>query len=60
VPGYRAVHMASMFSKLSKFARSKQGRALADHAVRAAKDPKTRRQVEAVGRKFLSSRKRPR
>jgi hypothetical protein len=51
--------MASLFSKISKFARSKQGRALADQAVRAAKDPKTRKQVEAMGRKFLSSRKRP-
>jgi hypothetical protein len=51
--------MASLFSKISKFARSEQGRALADQAVRAAKDPKTRKQVEAMGRKFLSSRKRP-
>jgi hypothetical protein len=51
--------MASLFSKLSKFARSKQGRALADQAMRAAKDPKTRKQVESIGRKFLASRKRP-
>jgi hypothetical protein len=51
--------MASLFSKLSKFARSPQGRALANQATRAAKDPKTRRQVEAIGRKFLARRKRP-
>jgi hypothetical protein len=53
--------MASLFSKLSKFARSKQGRTLADQAMRAAKDPKTRKQVESMGRKFLAGRKqRPR
>jgi hypothetical protein len=51
--------MASLFSKISKFARSKQGRQLTDQAVRAAKDPKTRKQVEAIGRKFLAKRKGP-
>jgi hypothetical protein len=48
--------MASLFSRISRFARSKQGKALADRAVTAAKDPKTRRQIEAVGRKLLASR----
>jgi len=51
--------MPSVFSKISSLARSKQGRALTDQAVRAAKDPKTRKQVESIGRKFLAGRKRP-
>jgi hypothetical protein len=38
----------SMMSKLAKFARSPQGRRLADQAVRAAKDPKTKKQIESV------------
>jgi hypothetical protein len=53
--------MPSIFSKITDFARSKQGRELADKAVHAAKDPKTRRQVEEMGRKLMGgSKKRPR
>jgi hypothetical protein len=38
----------SLLSKVAKFARSPQGRRLADQAVRAARDPKTKRQIESV------------
>ena len=38
----------SMMSKVAQFARSPQGRRLAGQAMRAARDPKTRRQVEQV------------
>jgi hypothetical protein len=50
--------MPSMFSKITDFARSKQGRDLADKAVAAAKDPKTRKQIEDAGRKLMGSRGR--
>jgi hypothetical protein len=49
--------MPSLFSKISEFAKSKQGRELADKAVAAAKDPKTRKQIEDVGRKLMSGGK---
>jgi hypothetical protein len=52
--------MPSLFTKISEFARSKQGRELADKAVHAAKDPKTRHQVEELGRKLMGgNRKKP-
>ena len=35
----------SLFSKVAKFARSPQGRRLADQMVRTARDPKTKRFV---------------
>jgi hypothetical protein len=35
----------SLISKVAKFAKTPQGRRLADQAVRAAKDPKTKRQM---------------
>jgi hypothetical protein len=38
----------SMVNNILRFARSPQGRRLADQAVKAAKDPKTRRQIEQV------------
>ena len=38
----------SLLSKVAQIARSPQGRRLAGQAVRAAKDPKTRRQIEQV------------
>jgi hypothetical protein len=47
----------SLMTRFTKFARSPQGRALADRAVRAAKDPKTRRQIERVGRQLMKSRR---
>ncbi len=50
--GNRAVDMALM-NTLTKLAKSKQGRDLADKAVRAAKDPKTKKQIDEVRRKFM-------
>ena len=38
----------SLVNKIAKLAQSPQGRRLADQAVRRAKDPKTRRQIEQV------------
>jgi hypothetical protein len=49
--------MASLFNTISKFAKSKQGRDLADKAVKAAKDPKTRKQIDDVRRKFMGGGK---
>ncbi len=49
--------MPSLFSKISDFAKSKEGRELADKAVAAAKDPKNRKQIEDVGRKLMSGGK---
>ena len=48
----------SLIARISKFARSPQGRKLADTAVRAAKDPKTRRQIEDARRKLAARRGR--
>ncbi len=38
----------SLMSKVAQFARSPQGRRMAETAARRARDPKTRRQVEQV------------
>lgn len=35
-------------NKLMKFARTPQGRRLTDQALRAAKDPKTRKQIQQL------------
>ncbi len=43
----------SLMSKVAQFARSPQGRRLADTAVRRARDPKTRRQVEQVRARLM-------
>ena len=48
----------SLMSKLSKFARAPQGRKLADRAMTAAKDPKTRKQIEEARRKLAARRGR--
>jgi hypothetical protein len=48
----------SLVTKLAKFARSPQGRQMADKAVRAAKDPKTKRQIEAARSKLMQRGKR--
>jgi hypothetical protein len=45
--------------RISKFARSPQGRKLTDDAKRAASDPKNRRRLDDV-RKRLMSRGKPR
>jgi len=50
----------SLINKLTKLAKSPQGRQLADKAVRTAKDPKTRKQIDDVRRKFMGGgRTRP-
>ena len=38
----------NILSTVTRFARSPQGRALAEDTVRRAREPKTRRQVEQV------------
>ena len=43
----------SLISKVAKFARSPQGRRMADQAVRAARDPKTKRQIESVRARLM-------
>ena len=48
----------SLASTLSKFARSPQGRRMAEQAVRAAKDPKTKRQIESARAKLMRGRTR--
>ncbi len=45
--------MPSLISKVSQFARSPQGRALANQAVRRAKDPKTKAQIEQVRARLM-------
>jgi hypothetical protein len=42
----------SLLSRVAQVARSPQGRRLASEAVRAARDPKTKRQIEAVRRRL--------
>jgi hypothetical protein len=39
---------ASLLKKVAAFARSPEGRRLAEHARRAAKDPKNRARIEQV------------
>ena len=48
----------SLFSKVARFARSPQGRRLADQAVRAARDPKTKRQIQSARAKLLQRGRR--
>ena len=48
----------SLVTKLARFARSPQGRQMADRAVRAAKDPKTKRQIQSARQKLLQRGKR--
>ena len=43
----------SLLNKVAQFARSPQGRRLANTAARAARDPKTRRQVEQVRARLM-------
>ena len=48
-----------MFNKVAKFARSPQGRRLADQAVRRAKDPKTKHQIEQVRSRLMQGKGKP-
>ncbi len=49
--------MAGLMSKLTKFARSPQGRKLADQAKRAASDPKNKQKIEGYRKKFANRSK---
>jgi hypothetical protein len=42
----------SLISKISRFARSPEGRRLAGQATRLARDPRTRRRIDDVRRRF--------
>ena len=46
-------------SKLSKFARSPQGKRAMSEAQRLAKDPKTRNKVDDVRRRFAERGRKP-
>jgi hypothetical protein len=46
--------MASMMSKIARFARSPQGRKMADQAKRFASDPKNRQKIEGYRKKFAN------
>ena len=43
----------SLMTKVAQFARRTQGRRMAASAVKAAKDPKTRRQIEQVRSRLI-------
>jgi hypothetical protein len=49
----------SLLNRVAQFARSPQGRRLANNAVRAARDPKTRRQIEHVRARLMKRGGRP-
>jgi hypothetical protein len=46
----------SLLNKVTQFARSPHGRRVAGQAVRAARDPKTRRQLEQVRARLTGRR----
>ena len=46
--------MASLMDRVSKFARSPQGRKMADKAKRFASDPKNRQKIEGYRKKFAN------
>jgi hypothetical protein len=50
----------SLMSRVAQFARSPQGRRLAGQATRAARDPKTRRQLDQVRQRLVQRRRPPR
>ena len=43
----------SLVTRVTRFARSPQGRRLAGQAMRAARDPKTKRQIEQVRQRLV-------
>ena len=49
--------MAGLMSKVARFAKSPQGRKMADQAKRMASDPKNRQKIETYRRK-LSNKQR--
>jgi hypothetical protein len=48
----------SLITSLSRFARSPQGRRLAQQAVRVASDPKTKRQIQSARQRLIQRGKR--
>jgi hypothetical protein len=48
--------MPGLFSKVSRFARSPQGRRLTEQARRASKDPKNRARIEQLRGRFAKRR----
>lgn len=46
--------MAGLMSKVARFARSPQGRKMADQAKRYASDPKNRQKIEQYRKKFAN------
>jgi hypothetical protein len=46
--------MASMMSKLARFAQSPHGRRMADKAKRFASDPKNKQKIEGYRKKFAN------
>jgi hypothetical protein len=51
--------MASIISRLSRFARSPQGRQLTRKAMEMAKDPATRAKIQDAQRRYAQSKRRP-
>ena len=51
--------MPGLMSKLSRFARSPQGKRAMSEAQRLAKDPKTRKQIDDVRRRFAERGRKP-
>jgi hypothetical protein len=49
----------SLISKISRFARSPEGRRLAGQAAKLARDPKTRRRIDDVRRRFADRSRAP-
>ncbi|MBA2638103.1 MAG: hypothetical protein H0U79_07785 [Solirubrobacterales bacterium] len=47
----------SIANRLARLAQSPQGRKMAERAMQAAKDPKTRRHIEQVRARVVSRRK---
>jgi hypothetical protein len=52
--------MSPLFSKLTKLARSPQGRRAINQAVNYARSPQGRKQVQAVRERMAAQRRRPR
>ena len=48
--------MPSLINRISSFARSKQGKELADKAQNYAKSPEGKRQVESLRKRFVKKR----
>jgi hypothetical protein len=46
--------MATMMDRIARFARSPQGRKMADKAKRFASDPKNRQKIEGYRKKFAN------